>query len=108
MASFKVRRKEIAKGGMQVGALGSNITGIMQGTVSACVPAMGASGLNSGSMSIPNLPAGAKLFFNGACPAGIQIIGASVTATGSVTASYLGASGATIASTLSFFYVAIW
>lgn len=108
MASFKVRRREVAKGGIQIGASGSPVSGMLFGTVSACVPAMSGSGLNSGSMNIPGVPAGAKLFFNGACPAGVHIVGASVTATGSVTASYIGASGATIASTLTFYYLAVW
>jgi len=109
MSKFKVRRNTLATGGLQVGASGDNISNrLIFGSVSACVPAgVATSGLGAGSMSIPNAVTGMKLFFTGSLANGVSIYAASVDSAGVVTASYVGAAGATIASTLTFWYLGL-
>ena len=107
MSKFKVRRVGLFTGGIQVGGSGSPVSGIYFGTVSACVPAgVATSGLCAGSMSLPGVPAGAKIFFSGSLTNGVTVYAASVDSTGVVTASYVAAAGATIASTLVFNWIA--
>lgn len=108
MASFKVRRKALLKGGEQIGSNGTVVNLLLHGTVSACVPAMSAAcGVGTGSMAIANVPVGAKIFFSGSLTNGVHIYAASVNSLGNITASYMSASGATIASTLAFNYLAV-
>ena len=106
MAKFKTRRNTLAQGGLQIGASGTNISArLIFGSVSACVPAMSAaSGVGTGSMSIPDAVTGMRLFFTGSLANGVLVAAASVDSAGVVTASYSSASGATIASTLTFWY----
>lgn len=102
--TFKVRRRLLATGGAHLGSSGSAFSTLAYGTVSACVPAMDASGLGSGSMSIPEAETDSILFFSGSKTNGIVVHSASVDSAGVVTASYM-ADDATIASTLVFRYL---
>lgn len=101
---MKVRRLGLFKGGGQFGASGSSFSTLAYGTVSACVPAMNASGLGAGSMAIPEAETTSILFFSGSLTNGVLIYAASVNSAANVTASYM-ADDATIASTLTFRYL---
>lgn len=106
---YKVRSKILAQGGLQVGATGTHVTKILAGTVSACVPVINASSVNSGSLAITGATVGDKVFLSGSVAnSGVMVYAAQVTADGAITASYMNPTGAnTGASTLSFSYIVV-
>jgi hypothetical protein len=104
------RRKLIARGGARVGPSGTDITEIVFGTVTACTPAVSASGdMGTGSMSISALDAGAKIILMPMNAVdGLMVYAASVTAAGTVSASFCSAIGEALSAseTMQFQYVA--
>lgn len=109
MASFKTRRKHLSKGGTQIGGDGDYVTEAKFGVVSACVPAVSASGAGiAGSMAITGLNAGAKIMILPTNSSqGVVCYSACVATAGAVSASFCSATGEQIqASTLQFAYIA--
>ncbi len=110
MGNFKVRRRTLAQGGLQVGASGSPLSSILYGTVSASVPAISASGdIDSASINAPGISAGDVIFITPAqSNTGVIVYSACATADNVITASWCSATGVAVsASTLQLHYLAI-
>jgi len=105
---YKIRSKTLAKGGIVIGATGSTVSKLLVGTVSACVPQVGASSVASGSMAITSASTGDKVFLSGSdADLGVYVYAATVTADGAITASYGNNGAQTTASTMTFSYLVI-
>jgi len=108
MPSFRVRRPLLAMGGLNVGN-GTTIDKILTGTVAACVPAMGASTLGTGSALITGLAASGTVFMQlNSGGSGLQLTAVCPIATNTASLSFMSL-GATAASTvtLSYIYLAL-
>jgi len=105
---YKVRSKILAKGGTKVGASGTHVKKMLVGTVSACVPIVGASGVASGSMAITSASTGDKVFLSGSdADLGVYVYSVTVSADGAIAASYGNNGVETTASTMSFHYLVL-
>ena len=83
-----VDKVEVFIGGT-IGSGGIEMTTVMFGVVEACVTAISVCAANiPGSMLIPNLPVGAKIFFSGYNACDVVVVTADVTAASVVSASF--------------------
>lgn len=107
MGNEKERRPLLAMNGITIGSAGQALTELIFGTVTACVPVVGASSYASGSMSIAGADVGMSFVFTGqGAVEGVAVYSASVTAAGAVSASYLNPGSAdTSASEMTFAYI---
>ncbi len=108
MPSFRVRRPLLAMGGLNVGN-GTTIDKILPGTVAACVPAMGAAAIGTGSALITSLSASGTLMLQlNSGGSGLQLYAACPIAANTASLTF-GSLGATAASTvtLSYIYLAL-
>ncbi len=89
---FTTQRAALLKSGLQVGTSGTNISAIVSGSVSACIPAINASAIGTASAVITGMTSGGEVMLMGASvlnaswPGGFQIL--SVYATGTNSASF--------------------
>ena len=108
MASWKIRSQVLMPNSLQVGSNGTKFDKFLFGLGSACVPAMNASSIGTGSLAITGVAAGdtviVQLASQGASGIGIMAA-SSITNGASLTFFALG--GATGASTMVFNYIAV-
>jgi len=105
MPAFKVRRKLLAKGGLQVGADGNQVSELLFGTVNITCPSAAASSIAESTAAISGLDADAKIVAMILSPSDqgqMVLTAASVTAANTVTASFLNPTGADISTSATF------
>lgn len=110
MASFKVRRRLNATGGLAVGPTGGNYADAIHfGQVSASLPELATTETQVGSMLAPGVAEGDLVWLTPASlPSDAQIIAACATAASTITASYYNSGSATISTVdLTISYLAI-
>lgn len=108
MASFKVRRKTLAKGGLQVGS-GGTVNDLLFGTTTLTAPSLAAATSGSADLTISGLDAGDAVFVTTASlPSGVLLVGASATAADTARLRFYNTGAASTASALvSLSYVAL-
>lgn len=109
MASFKVRRKTLAQGGIQVGGGGSTQSEVLFGSVTYNTASAASAAIVSSSVSVAGLNAGAQVFVTAtSAPSGLFLQAASATAAGALSASYFNAGTASVPSApLTLMYLAV-
>lgn len=105
MPAFKTRRVLLAQGGLQVGPSGTSFAQVLSGTVAACVPAMGASALGTGSAAISGIAASGMLLMQlNSGGSGLQLTAVCPISANTASLSFMSL-GATAASTVTLSYI---
>ena len=109
MGSFKIRQNVLMPGTLKVGSSGTVLTKLLTGTVSASVPAMGASAVGTGSAAITGLAVGDTLIMQLASygASGIGIVTARAASANTASMTYMALGGPTTASTMTLNYIVV-
>jgi len=105
MPSFKVRRKILGTGGMQIGKTGDYVSKLMFGTVDIICPSAAASSVAESTATISGLDADAKIMAMVLSPSdqGTMVLtAASVTGEDTITASFLNPTSGNITASATF------
>lgn len=109
MAAFKTRSQVFLPTSLQVGNNGTKVTKLIEGLVTACVPAMAAHGLGTGSAYIAGVANGDAIIMQLASQgaSGIGIQSASIVAANTASLTFCAWGGATTASAMTFNYLVV-
>lgn len=108
MASFKLRNKMFFPTSLKVGTNGSEMTKVLYGVSSACVPAMNASAVGTGSILITGVEVGDTVILQLASlgASGIGLVQTKAITNGA-SMTFMALVGPTTASTMGFNYMVL-
>ena len=108
MASFKIRNNMFFPTSLKVGTNGTTLTKTLWGIGPACVPAMNASAVGTGSISISGVEVGDAVSIQLASlgASGVGLVAASAFANGA-SLTFIALAGPTTASTMNFNYIVL-